>query len=739
MSTDTEFDDMAGFAERLHRVGGLIPSSDDAPGLDRVRSIHRRRRRRSRGALAVAAASVVTVAGVGLNLAASDDSSDEVIVTATPPAPSTTPSVSTTPATTATVASSSPDDDADVEESDGVPVVRLDLVESESILGEPVEVSTFDAVPERITASIPTIDDPAPEGFPANIPWGPTWEFLVPWHDGFLLGRHVTVPPDLGITAVETYALVGEEFTEAIYAADAFTPELADAALRDAGFGERLDELLAEEPDLLQAYFEIGARQTLELQQTVEGSSWESLTVELPDSVNYVQEVVSDGERLALLAPASTPPGMPWTRGIAVWSSTDLNTWEEQPLDLPDPSAGFPEGWVSQSLRAERLVVDGDGWMITVRSGVQFNDWRLIEEQFGRDIAGSSLTVSDGVAVIEVEVEVGAGFTARVEVDLADLGFTEEQQQAVEGFGEDVSVWTGSWNADAARRVDGFPNYWFGGSTLFDGGLVMWNALEVGVASPGSDQLRVFDLPDGDFSIQTVRPSGGQLIVHANRPADSAAVTYDFDPATGTWTPLEIDGLPERAEPRGQHTPDGVFQFSSRTLPVTLETVQTFEEGDYRYVARYQQPATSYEVTRISTGEIVVAESADWRIEGPLAGQQFEYLVADSYGTSTRITDPATGEVVIDMDEDDLQEMWLSATLADGTPVPDFTVDDFFPQDTVLAVATGDPTRWMVHDLDEVDHSDPEITQYNGNHLVAMNGDVLLREEYGEWFRHDLS
>lgn len=733
MSVDDELDrTLADFAERLHRAGDHIPSTGDTAGLDRVRSIRRRQRRRSRGAFALAAAGVVAVAGVGLNLAATDDTSDDLIVTATPPAPSSAPPASSSPASTLA-------DDDDLPTTDAAGVLNLDLVESESIVAEQIDVSTFDAAPVQITDQVPTIDDPAPDGFPANIPWQPTWEFLVPWQDGFLLGRHVTVPPDLGITAVETYALVGEEFTEAIYEAEAFTPESADAALREAGFGERLDELLAEEPDLLQAYFEVGARQTLELQQTVDGSTWQSLTVELPDSIVHVQEVVSDGERLALLGPASTPPRLPWARDTAVWSSTDLTDWAEQPLEVPDPTVGFPDGWVSGSRQIGGLIVDDNGWMVTVRSGVHFDDWRLIDERFGEEIVGSSLTVDDGIVVIEVELETGAGFTERIEVDLAELGFTEEQQRAAVGFTEDVAVWTGSWEVDeASRRIDGFPNYWYGGSTLFDDGLVMWNALEVGVVATGSEQMRVFDLPAGDFSIQTVQPLGERLIVHANRPADSAALTYEFDPATGTWTPLEIDGLPARPEHRGAHTTDGTFHFSSRTLPVTLETVQTFEEGDYRYVARYQQPSTSYEVTRISTGEVVVAESADWRVEGPLAGQQFEHLVNGMNGTSTRITDPATGQVVIDMDQDDLAEMWSSATLADGTPVPDFTVDDFFPQDTALAVAI-DTTRWMVHDLDEVDSSDPEIAQYSGNELVAVNGDVLLRGAYGEWFRHDLS
>lgn len=726
MSVDTD-GPVEMFADRLRRTGQNVPSVDDRVGLDRVRSIRRRRRLRSRATVALAAASVVVVGAVGLNIATGGDATDELIVTATPPAP-TTPeptSVIDSVETATSVATS----------GSTVPVVNDTVPRAQRVL-DPIIVETFEGAPIDASDGVPTLSFESPPGVPADFDVDLIWEFLVEWNDGFLLGRSVQVPPDgVVLNPTEANELLGEELLVALFS-DQTVSSATTAAdiLRDAGFGDVVDELLDEHPDVFEALYSFEWPFGLETHFSADGETWEPLDIELPFDMGRPVHVASTGDRLAILT-------MPWRNAVPllespmVWNTTDLVEWTSQAVPVSDPFANTSaeaNQYISAYVQAEQLVAGDAGWGVETTTFFNIDAGVLAAERTERSIGGYGVQVADGQVRIDIN-EIGRA-DEEIVIDLADLGFTPQEAVLLERS-DVLEVWTGGWDQGEAQPLADFSLYYYGGVAAFDGGLATWTATAVGVTDPTTGSTRSFRIPDDRYSVSTVVGLDDQLIVYANDTNGVAAV-YGFDPQASTWTPLDISELPPNMT-TGSDSTGSILRLTSRTAPPTVGTRSMFEQGDLRYTSITNPPTVSYEVSRISTGEVIVSESVDIREVGYSANQQFEFQTTTRGYTNITVVDPATGESLIEMDSEDLQVLWESLTQVDGSPMPEWGLDDFEPRDTWLMVPSAD--GWLLRDLEEPPLDEDGTRRQPYKPVAARSGDLVLVQTSTGWQLYDLA
>lgn len=719
------------FADRLRRTGQRVPSVDDRAGLDRVRSIRRRQRRRSRAAVALAAASVVVVGAVGLNIATGGDATDELIVTATPPAP-TVEEPGVEPSTSVTDTDEAPTSVAEtattaVVVDDGEPPVQRVL--------DPIVVETFGGAPIDVSGGVPTLSFESPPGVPAGFEVELIWEFLVEWNDGFLLGRSVQVPPDgVVLDPAEASELLGGELLDVLFADETAVSANAADILRGAGFGDAVDGLLGEHPDVFEAFYSFEWPFGLETHFSADGETWEPFDIELPFAMGRPVEVASTGDRLAILT-------MPWRNVLplleapTVWSTTDLVEWSSQEIPVLDPFADASvetRQYVNAYVQAEQLVAGDAGWGVETKTFFNIEAGVLAEERTERSISGYGVRVADGQVRIDIN-EIGR-VDEEIVINLADLGFTPEHATLLER-NDVLEVWTGGWEQATASPLADFSLYFYGGVAAFDDGLAAWTATAVGVVDPTTGSTRSFRIADDRYSVSTVVGLDDRLVVYANDTNGVAAV-YELDPQTSTWTPLDIGELPPKMTV-GSDSAGSILRLISRTAPPTVPTRSTFDQGDFRYTSITDPPSASYEVTRISTGEVLVSESVDIREAGYSANQQFEFRTTTSGYTNITVINPTTGEPLMEMDSDDLQVLWESLTQLDGSPMPERGLDDFEPRDTWLMVLSAG--GWLLRDLEEPPLNEDGTRRQPYQPVTARSGDLVLVQTANGWQLYDLA
>lgn len=130
-----------------------------------------------------------------------------------------------------------------------------------------------------------------------------------------------------------------------------------------------------------------------------------------------------------------------------------------------------------------------------------------------------------------------------------------------------------------------------------------------------------------------------------------------------------------------------------------------------------------------------MTETIDMRVGAdPRApGSRFQFLDQGQ----DRVVDPDTGEVLLDLTDEQATELYTSATTFDGAPAPNFTLADFTPSD--LWVASVRDGTWLLHDLAEPSIDENGHLRRPAAGLIARVGDVLLVETGDRWLRLDAS
>lgn len=661
------------FADRLREIGDRIAIGADDPGLDEIRNSLAARRRRRR-ILPIAAAAVV--AGTALTAAfVATRTDDGTLTVSSEPTREPDDSVGAEPAaggdhTTPTSEATSPGTTAATPPTSSVGTDAgsraIDTTPAEAAVNEAQQPPIIDATPEDVTELVPHPEQVRPEGLPDDISYEVSYEWIVEWRGGFLLGR-------------ESQQSSGE----------------------------------------------------LDVHLSPDGRSWDPIDIKVPADLGHVDDIVSTGDRLALLS--SRWDGQ--RNQPVLWSTTDLTEWTQWTMPSPEPADGFPASVpvFSQALGVD-VAANDEGWAVQVRGDVEIDVFALAERYVDDATAVDSIGSSFDGETLTLDIGVGDEETT-VEIDVSeDLGLDEAQARTLE-VGPYNEMWIGAWGDPEPARVTDLPPGSFQGVVASEDAVAGWTSTHIGVTGNGDDRMRVFATRPAvaeRSSISAVYADGTQFIVHANAP--SAAATFDrLDPRTGEWTPLELGPLP--ATVRAAYGASGNSAvLNPQSLPGSVPTRSSIEVGDYRYVVIYDQPFTTYELRRLDTSEVVVTETVDIRNgSDPRAPgwrpEHFDRL-------DLRVTDPATGEVLVDLTDEQAEELLASETTLDGSPAPGFTVADFTPiDDWAASVSNG---TWLLHDL-----PDPKLDE-NGNPrrsafgLIARSGDVLLVETGDAWLRFDL-
>ncbi|MEM9515773.1 MAG: hypothetical protein AAGA42_13055 [Actinomycetota bacterium] len=684
----------------VRRTAATVPTTDTDAGLRRIeRSVDVRRRRRRVG-VPLAAAAVV---GIGaLAVVASSGTSNSTVMTPTDsgvvtvPLPVTSPSTITENTTLDLVAPSTVEQSAvTTAETTSVPVADLP---------PPQQITTFDVEPITIQA---------PSGVAQLDQSGDVLSF----RDGFAVTRPTFIgTPGFALTVQDAQILLGLDLAILIEDSGATTQEEAIAVATDAGFLDRMNAALAEEPQVLDALLNHKWTPGLDVFLTDDGTTWRQTVLELPVERGRITDVVSGGDHLAIAVTDDMPDDDGFRDfDVTIIVTSDLQNFEVHEWTVPDPLRELDGPLMSSSYG--RLVAFPDGWAYALYPIVSLESSLILDDLVGADQSQAGMTMSDERVLLDVRRRDGS--TERFEFTWEELGLDPETTAMLRSPNP-VTVWSASLNGEpAAESVPG-------------GAVLAIAPTQTGYVLTGLDSVTFVDVPGRSASFAV--PAGfeaGDAVATATGAVvtlidtDFGATRTMLDRASGRWTPIEFDRIGNDRELRFYSESPWPVVGHEQDLPERVASTATWQQGDYVYTWVSDGPRWSYEVRTID-GALVVAENPEPDPHSALQAR-LEHLRTGVAGTI--ITDPATGEVVIDLSPDEMTEMDMSATRLDGTALSEY--GDGNPLLWLLG-ETGDQ-RWFMHELGV-----PDFNPDNGAVDAAITGDTILAVDGDRWQRFDL-
>ena len=656
-------------------------------------SVRRRRRRRTVAAVFGAGA---LIAGGAVAVVSLDRSDDEAIRSASPP-------TTTAPPTTVAEAATASEADAPAE---SVPEEQPGPAES-----TPADSSTVDGSSGSEPEVVPT--DPASTTLPAGSFIGS----LVPWQDGFIAlspGRTIQQLPEA--FPEEITALFPPEVVELFADGLPATIDEATAMLNEAGLLDEVTEVLSNHPEASDAIYSAPVEQQPPTALfSVDGEEWSPIEVTPPDSPLGVEQLSAAGDRLI----SSSFGGGPFASTLAVSSTTDLVNWTTQPIapDLPDdlPEAVVVSGYFTA------MAANENGWVVAVEGGLQIQPELIVPDDvvdvmFDR---GYGHYTDDAGVVIEIPSGPN-GEREEYRYTWEELGVPPEvaAELSVGGtFGSDI--WSASWDGTPVRSAVEASS----GSSLVgtSAGFLIINGAD-SMFSPDGLAWSPIDVPFEEGFVMATMPTDTGAVLFVGGPTGGTTV-YEVDATGQQWDEIEIPGLPATAVPAFGPSSQSPVIVVDAAVHVQPDIEISIEIDGYRYTDRSNSEGISYEVVDVASGEVVVAEShgrdeltADVPSSGP-----YEFLAYGSFGTRT-ITDPASGEVILEFDDQDLAAAYDEAfsQMEESVYEPDQWL-----------IATDGAGRWLVEDLvDESPDFWPTAAAVNGDTVLVLKGESALRFEF---------
>lgn len=464
-----------------------------------------------------------------------------------------------------------------------------------------------------------------------------------------------------------------------------------------------------------------------------DGRTWEPVRFDADIGQPARDGIAVANDRLAMVGTR----GDPSQPTLFVAGTTDLSNWTVDDIPVEMSPADLPT-IVEAITWPPKISANDHGWIVTVDRSLMLDSVELVKQRTGRTVSSLSESWSDEGILITIDPDAEGTESEEVWIPWSEIEaeIGVELTDAVHN-GTPVEVWSGSWDGDAPMRVEDpdavehlnsyepliavdkgfvalrttreFPDDAppVESSVLFaslDGRV--WSELDV----PFPDHVAYGFPLDGDLGV-VVRADDGTISIHR------------VDVETETWTPIEVPGLPQTMS-YVQTSATAALEVDAAP-PYIVEngpSTTTFEQNGLRLVWTYDSYISSYEVTSIDTGEAVVAESIDIReVEGSF-DLAFEHLTG-GLSLDTTITDPATGEVLMNITVEEME--------AANPREPDFGPD---PEPWI--VATDDGTSWFVY---EVPSADPDQDRFYEESMVVSGGRLLYRSASDEWFVVDLA
>ncbi len=688
---------------RVRQAVDSIPTTSTDSGLRRVRRIADDRRRRHRLSAMAAAAAVVAVGAAAVVAVSGAPGNDDVMTpVASLPQPPVAPTTVDVPTTTIDPPSTS-------EPATAEPTIAPQTaVDDHAATVAPTETpETFDVEPVPL---------PTPDGVTSMSAEDRVFDF----GDGFLVANPTMISaPGFELTVQEAQVLVGLDLAIMIEDSGATTPEEAIDVARRAGRVDDVERALAEQPQVLDALLNHRWTPGLDVHTTIDGTSWESVVLELPVEEGRVVDIASDGEHLVVAVThqpiTADRPHSDVT--VTIMTTSDLESWSVETWTVPDP-AGQLDGPVMALSGPGDLVAGDSGWAFALNLDVELDTFAVAEGLVDGELGG--VGGSFGEDVVSIEATPRDGTPARFELTWEELGFDEDEARALRTV-DPATVWSAPWGGAAPTRFEAEQS-----------GFVRLAALPGGFAAFDDSSLTIVDigatphllLPPASERIGSVHEVGDEVIV-VTASEDDTSTVYRLDPDARTWIPLAVAPFPSEVslsfwEPTGWPT-----RAVTRSPYVHVASTSSWEQNGFVYTWMHDWPISSYEV-RSPDGEIIVAEEVDLQtIEGSF---DFAYEHLRGGTQQTTIVDPATGDVLIDMSTEETAAMNAAATQLDGSPLPD---TNNVPSDFWL-VAAFDDGRWFVRELPPPDmNTSPTLAG-------AINGERMLVHRNGAWERYDL-
>lgn len=564
-------------------------------------------------------------------------------------------------------------------------------------------------------------------------------DWLVPWRDGFLVGRTSQTPQALPESLPEeVVALFPQEVVD--FFDGELPPTINEAIdmLTDAGLLDEVTAVINENPEAFDAvYSEPVPESAFDVFFSTDGSEWEQVPFTNPDGSAWLASVQSVGDRLVAMSQGqpdfSVAPGpltIPDSTGpVVVSSTTDLVNWDVIEVPVAPRPVGLPDVF-SYNVHPQSLVVNPTGWVVTVYEDSQVRPDRLLPPdvfervtngEFGygtsTDATGITLTI-DGPYVPEFDPN---GVPTGPQPEPAEeFSFTWEELGVVDDVtawieqGPGVQIWAAPWGGTPLKAdevigssivgsTDGF--YSSTNNLLYSPDGVTWNTLEV---------------PGEVYGVQALLPVDGGVIAMIAGP--DGVDFYRVSSAGATWVLLDIPGLPDSlSNSFGGLSPSAsaiVVDASPGRTPPPITV--TFESDGFVLTIRESYPSGN--VTLVDPeGVTILDETRDLNSRTGLDVIQFN-------PEAVEIFDPDSGEVLFSVDP----EVFQAAYSAQYDEIS-FGAEEYRPD--MWLIATTDGQRWLIEDL--VDDENGE--SYFGPASLAVNGDTLLINLGEEWVTYDLS
>ncbi|MEO1058824.1 MAG: hypothetical protein AAFY28_18105, partial [Actinomycetota bacterium] len=680
----------------VRRAANTVPTIDTDVGLRRIeRSVDIRRRRRRVGVPLAAAATV----GVGaLAVVLTSGSSSSTVMTPTDSGVVSVPSHVTSPST--------------VSENTALELIAPSAVEQSAETTMPVaelspsqEITTFDVEP--ITVEAPPGAERLDQG-----------DHVLSFRDGFAVTRPTFIgTPGFALTVQEAQILLGLDLAILIENSGAITQEEAIAVATEAGFLDQVNAALAEEPQVLDALLNHKWTPGLDVFLTDDGTTWTQTVLELPVERGLITDVASGGDHLVIAVTDDWPDDAGGFRDleVTIMITSDLQNFEVHEWTVPDPLREL-DGPLMSSPHG-RLVAFPGGWAYALYPMVSLDSSLILDDLVGADQSQAGMTMSDERVLLDVRLRDGS--TERFEFTWDELGFDPETTAMLRSPNP-ITVWSAQVNEDPV--AESFP------------GGVIWALAptQTGYVLTGADSVTFVDVPgrsasfvapDGFEAVDAVGTATGAVVTLTDM--DFGATRVMLDRASGSWTPIEFDRISNDRELRFYSESPWPVVGYEQDLPERVASTATWQQDDYVYTWVSDGARWSYEVRTVD-GALVVAEDP---VPDPHSAVQarLEHLRTGVAGTI--ITDPTTGDVVIDLSPDEMTQMDMSATRLDGSPLAEY--GDGNPLLWLLG-ETGDQ-RWFMHELGV-----PDFNPDNGAVDAALNGGAILAVDDNRWQRFDL-
>lgn len=559
--------------------------------------------------------------------------------------------------------------------------------------------------------------------------------WLVAWQDGFLHITQAYGDPGYNADAAAEFASLFPPEIVALFAGSPpATLTEAQAIIAEGGYTEVVQEILAENPEVLSSLY-VPPAATVSARYSADGNAWEPIHMAMP-APGQLAAVASDGSRLVVALAPLTPTD---TSTVAI--SEDLTTWTETELPQP-PDPDLPD-IVMTSGGINTLLVNDAGWLLVQTEHLHIDFDALPEAETSANGGVAVSTDPDGVRVDwygDDEDEPLRSITYTWD----ELGVSPDLADRLNGPPE-ATVIFGAWDAEPTLAI--LPRDTRGyGAAATDDAFAMpiqsrfgaSNAIAISV----DGQTWATKEVDGVLFVQSVIGAGDQLLVVGT--VDDATRVVRSGDLGATWTPTDPPGLagnwslstPGQAGTGGFA---GVVEVYPSFPGAGIEPgpVVVLHDG-FEITSTFDDESMRVTIVEQSTGTTVLDGEHRYPTPAEVAGFESE-AEAEAAATpdwlqhgrdSFTYVDPDTGAHIVTVPHDKWnqahEEAWDAALAEAG-------VDPNEPQHTrpeVSLIATLDGEQWLIERVD-VDQPWPVAAAINGTRMVAMVGDQTYTADLG--------